>query len=209
MFFRLLESKKGYTFVEVMIVVLILGVLTAFAVPAFVTGYKAQAIKDCRNQRVIIEAHVKEALTGMIDNGAAQYKSGTNDLWIDFSKVQGDHKAIYTADDVTGNADDSYNGKECFVIIESQAIPGKIAFTLGDLRGGYRPDGNDEYNKGCAQGYYLKKKKYKDTPFYIWFANQEIPVCPFNDPDNGENYYYYIFEDGSVLCSCPECHENN
>ena len=206
MFFRLLKSKKGYTFVEVMTVVIILGILSAIAVPVFHSGYKAQAIKDCANQRTVLEAHVREAMTGMIDNGAAQYKRGTNDLWIDFSKVQSDHKATYEADDVTGNADDAYDGEECFVLIESQQIAGKIAFTLGDLRGGYRADANMEYNKGCELGYYLKKKKYENTEFYKWLANQEILICPFSDPDDNEYYYYYIFEDGTVMCSCPECH---
>ena len=213
MFFRLLKSKKGYTFVEVMTVVIILGILTAVAVPMFSSAYKAEARKDCHNQCTVIEAQVEEAMYGMIDNGTMQYKRDADGklitpktVAINFSKVQGDHKTVYAADDITGNSDDAYDGKECFVLIKSQQIPGKIAFTLGDLRGGYRPSNLKEYEEGFVGGYYLKKEKLKNIEFYTYLANQEIPVCPFSDPDKDEIYYYYIFEDGTVICSCPECH---
>ena len=213
MFFKIMNSKQGITLVEMMIVVLVLGILTAIGVPVFVSGYREQARKDCLNQCTVIEALVKEAMYGMIDNGMAQYKrdSALNPIepktvWIDFSKVQSDHKTTYTADGVDGNSDDSYDGKECFVLIEDQDIPGKIAFTLGDLRGGYRSNRNQEYSEGCKTGTYLKKEKLKDIKFYKYLANQEIPVCPFSDEDN--EYFYYIFEDGTVICSCPECHED-
>lgn len=213
MFFRLLKTKKGFTVVELFTVVLILGILTAAAVPMFISGYKSQARKDCKSQRTVIEAQVEEAMYGMFDNGTMQYKRDSDGklivpktVAINFSKVQGDHKAIYDADDIEGNSDDAYDGKECFVLIESQDIPGKIAFTMGDLRGGYRPSNLKEYEEGFVGGYYLKKKKLENVEFYKYLANQEIPVCPFSDPDNDEIYYYYIFEDGTVMCSCPECH---
>ena len=222
MFFKLLQSKKGFTLVEVMTVVIVLAILSAVAVPMFISAYNAQARKDCKNQCTVVSALVKEAMAGMIDNGAAQYPRDPSTLnpvkengtRIDFSRVQSDHKAVYEADDITGNSDDEYDGKECFVLIKDQQIPGKIAFTISDLRGGYRPANILDYNEGCKQGYYLKKKKLDEpTPiaFYNYLANAEIPVCPFadyKDTDPSNNYYYYIFEDGTVICSCPECHEN-
>ncbi len=213
MFFRLLKSKKGFSLVELMTVVIVLGILTAVAVPVFVSGYKKQARNDCKSQCVVIEAQVEEAMYGMFDSGAMQYKRNDEGkvivpktVAIDFSNVQSDHKTTYDADDIEGNSDDAYDGKECFVLIKSQQISGKIAFTLGDLRGGYRPSNIKEYEDGFVHGYHLKKKKLENEEFYTFLANQEIPVCPFSDPDKGENYYYYIFEDGTVICSCPECH---
>lgn len=218
MFFRLLKYKKGYTLVELMVTVTILGILTAVAVPVYFSNYKEKAREDCENQRIVVETLVKEAMTGMLDSGAAQYKKETiahpsplpglketyehKSLWIDFSKVSEEHKTTYSADNITGNADDDYNGDTCFKLTADE----DEAFTLGELRGGYRTNASLEYSEGCKQGYYLKKKKYENTAFYKWLANQEIPVCPFSDPEENEIYYYYIFEDGTVLCSCPECH---
>ena len=129
MLYRFLLSKKGYSFVEVLIVVVILGILVAVGVPIFVSGYRAQAVKDCNNQKTVISTLFGEVTTGMMDSGTTQDK-------VDFSRVQADHKATYPGDGVNGTKDDAYVGKDCFVLIEDQGIPGKIAFTIGDIRGG-------------------------------------------------------------------------
>lgn len=208
MLYSFLRSKKGYSFVEVLIVVIILGILVAVGVPVFTAGYRAQAIKDCNNQKTVISSLFSEAMTGMMDSGRPQDK-------VDFSKVQSDHRTTYPGDGVDGTADDDYVGKDCFVLIQDQDIPGKIAFTIGDIRGGYRdlntyPDDSDGYKAGCDAGYYLKKKALKDEKFYWHLSNEEIPVCPFADLDNNktnDDYRYYIFEDGTVMCSCPHCNE--
>lgn len=214
MLFKLLKSKKGFTLVEFLTVVTVMAILTAVAVPLFTGAYRSKQVEDCANQREVLEAQVREAMYGMIDNGMAQYKRDSalniiepKQVCIDFSRVQDDHKALYEADDINGNGDDTYDGKACFVLIKDQQIPGKIAFTLGDLRGGYRQNKNQEYTEGCKAGTYLKKEKLKDVKFYTYLANAEIPVCPLSPDDDGNPHYYYIFEDGTVLCSCPDCHE--
>lgn len=229
MLYRMFLSKRGYTFTEVLIVLVVLGILTAIAVPIFNSGYKNQAIKDCNNQKTVISTAFREVLTGMTDNGITQKT-------VDFSRVQSDHKTTYPGDGVTGNADDAYVGETCFVLVEDQGIPGMIAFTVGDIRGGYfganewnsqsavvsehgNYDSNNpqkystiQYEIGCDHGYYLKKEALENVKFYqIGLMNQEIPVCPFADFDNSDtsdDYHYYIFEDGTVLCNCPHCNEN-
>lgn len=220
--YKYLRSKKGFSFTEILIAVAVLGILTAIAVPIFISGYKAQAVKDCNNQRTLIEGTFVEAMKGMLDSGKAQKK-------VDFSRVQGDHKTTYPGDGVTGNSDDAYVGKVCFVLIEDQDIPGMIAFTIGDVRGGYFGQNQwnsfselvqlygpydeydtDKYDLGVERGYYLKKQAMENQKFYMHFSNQEIPVCPFADFDNNDtsdDYRYYIFEDGTVLCSCPHCND--
>ncbi len=218
MLYSFLLSKKGFSFVEVMIVVTVLGILVAVGVPVLHAGYEAQAKKDCNNQREIVSTAFKEVMTGMVDNGNTQEK-------VLFEKIQSDHKEIYPGDGKTGNGDDEYVGKDCFVLIYDQGIPGKIAFTIGDIRGGYfdqnawNSQGGDfidaygnynefdteKYSLGCERGYYLKKERLKDNKFYMYLANEEIPVCPFAKSD--DEFHYYIFEDGTVLCSCDKCNE--
>jgi prepilin-type N-terminal cleavage/methylation domain-containing protein len=218
MLYRFLLSKKGYSFVEVLIVVVILGILVAVGVPIFVSGYRAQAVKDCNNQKTIISTLFGEVTTGMMDSGKTQSK-------VDFSRVPSGRKTTYPGDGVSGNKDDAYVGKSCFLLTDDP----NAAFTIGDIRGGYfgleqwnsypevvRAHGQyDEYNTekydiGVDRGYYLKKKAMENEKFYLHFTNEEIPVCPFADFDNSsttDDYRYYIFEDGTVFCTCPHCNE--
>lgn len=67
--YRLLKTKRAFTIVELMIVVLLLGILTAVAIPLAGSVIKNQKTKDCKNQIVIIEGHVKTVMSGMEDNG--------------------------------------------------------------------------------------------------------------------------------------------
>ncbi len=229
--FRFFCSKKGFTVIELMTVVIVLGILTAIAVPIFSVGLKKQRQDDCRNQRLVIQTAVQQAMYGMIDNGKRQEK-------IDFTKMQSDYYSVYKADNIVGNSDDDYNGKSCFVLWYTKfntteqihtdtGASNQQPMTLAGLRGGYRPLSDDDdkvngldYDEGCKQGYYLKKKKYtahmegntwvEATKFYVFLDNSEIPVCPFAEAEYSQSkapeYMYFIFEDGTVLCSCPECH---
>lgn len=209
MLYSFFLSKKGYTFMEVLIVVMMLGILVAVGVPIFVDSSKTQKIGDCKNQATVIQGAVQEAMYGMFDNGMKQPK-------IPFDRIQDDHEgtlpsSLSTIANEKMNAGD-ISCKNCLVLIYDQQISGKIAFTLGDLRGGYR-DVNTypEYAEGCSFGYFLKKEKLKNDLFYMYLGNAEIPVCPFadyEDSDEENDYYYYIFEDGSVYCSNPECNED-
>lgn len=216
MLYKFFNSKKGFTLVELLVVVVILSVLVAVAVPVFDTGLKRQKKEDCRNQRLVIETTVKQAMFGMIDNGKKQPQ-------IYFENCTSDTQ--YPGDGVENTADDDYVGKACFVFTypakaegettqKTPYISGAKVFTLGDLRGGYRGNPNLDYRKYCEAPYnnYLKKQALANDAFYIYLDNQEIPVCPFADFEDDEkdktnNYYYYVFLDGTVLCSCPECNE--
>lgn len=195
--FRFLCSKKGLTFVELMIVVVVLGILTSVAVPIFYAGLNKQRKSDCRNQCLVVQTTVQQIMYGMIDNGARQEKINISS-WADGgSLVKKQHNPGAPKDNL--NIDSSYNYKYYTVLDKN--------LTLGQIRGGYRnTDQYPDYKDGCKNGQYLKKQSLADIPVYEYFSNAEFPVCPF-DEDGTKGYCYVIFEDGSVFCTCPECNE--
>lgn len=190
--FRFLRSEKGFTVVELAAVLIVLGILTAVAVPLFAVSLKSQKRKDCRNQALVVETLVQQAMYGMIDNGKKQETINIA-AWADggtLPKIQ--HNP---ADSL--NIPSSYDYKYYTVFDKN--------LTLGDIRGHYWKDyGNLSYSEGCDNGHYLKKKAMDNALLYTFLSNGEFPVCPFDDPDSPQ-YKYVVFEDGSVFCTCPEC----
>lgn len=190
--FKYLDSKKGFTLVEILVVFVVLGILTSIAIPSFTGVLEKQRRADCRNQRLVIQTAVRQAMYGMIDNGRKQDKINIA-LWAD-----GANKIQYTPNgQVKFNIDKSYD--------YTYYTPLNESLTIGQIRGGYNPD----YSKESCEstGKYLKKQKLENVAFYTYLDNAEIPVCPFADDTNSQGYYYCIFADGTVCCTCPECNE--
>lgn len=199
MLYRFLISKKGFTMMEILIVVAVLGILVAVAVPIFDGSLKAQKRNDCRNQKLVIETAVKQAMYGMLDNGRRQEEINIAS-WPDGGQF---FKQQYNPNDTSLklNVGSEYDYKY-FTKLDN-------VLTLGKIRGGYRditryPD----YKDGCEmEDAFLKKQKLENVEFYKFLDNQEIPVCPFADDTNSQGYYYCIFFDGTVCCTCPECNK--
>lgn len=215
MLYKFLLSKKGFTMIEILIVVIVLGVLVSVAVPVFSAVLEKQRLNDCRNQCLTIETAVKQAMNGMIDNGKKQDKITFVCTTVSGSAV------VESNEDVSDGT--LPTGEKYFKLTGDP----DTCFTLAELRGGYRTgtfaefehQGLDAYKKGCDDGHYLKKLKYqynenepdfKGTPFYAFLAldiDGSIPVCPFADEENTQGYFYYVLEDGSVHCSNTKCKE--
>ena len=65
--FKFMKSKKGFTLVELMIVVVIMAILVAVAVPIFSAVTKNARIKTCAANRREIVSQVYGLLMGNID----------------------------------------------------------------------------------------------------------------------------------------------
>lgn len=169
--YRFLCSKKGYTFMEMMIVVALLGILVAVGVPIYFISARKQRVNDCKMQREVIAATVNEIMTGMMDSGKQQPS-------IDMAKIAAANKKTI--------------GGVTYVILDS--------VTLREIRGGYRQNPSTKsYDDGCLLGNYLKKDKLGEKAIRVYLSNEEIPVCPFVEKD-GSSEKYLIDSQGNVLC---------
>lgn len=216
MLYRYLISKKGFTMMEMLIVVAVLGVLVGIAVPVFDASLKVQKRNDCRNQVLVIQTAVKQVMFGMIDNGKRQTEINIAS-WPDGGEF---YKRQYNPNDenLKLNVSSEHNYKYYTKLDD--------VLTIGKIRGGYR-DINQypDYRDGCSYDpvtntggtkYYLKKKALENIEFYKTLdleevdGEKQIPVCPFANYENDtteDDYFYCIFYDGTVCCTCPECNK--
>ncbi len=74
--FKFMKSKKGFTLVELMIVVVIMAILVAVAVPIFSAVTKNARIKTCAANRREIVSQVNGFLMGNVD-GEQHTKAGS------------------------------------------------------------------------------------------------------------------------------------
>ena len=186
---KFLNTKKGFTLVEIMICVVLISILTAVAIPIYNYVSTNEKLDDCFMNRQMISFAVKEVMNGMIDNGKKQ------DIIL-MELAEPTHVTISPK-----NFPEGYSERKCFKLSYDELT----TVTLGDIRGGYRV-GISSYDIGCEQGNYLKRANLADVKFYTKLANAEIPQCKFEE-DHDTEFYYYIFDDATVLCDCPECLE--
>ncbi len=80
--FKFMKSKKGFTLVELMIVVVIMAILVAVAVPIFSAVTKNARIKTCEANRREIISQLNNYAMGSVDGEQHAYTTG-NDITIE------------------------------------------------------------------------------------------------------------------------------
>ena len=102
--FKFLKSKKGFTLVELMIVVVIMAILVAVAVPIYSAVTKNARVKTCAGNRREIVSQVNNFIMGSVD-GKQHTESGSFKISSDgekgtFQLVNGE--TVYTETRVKG-----------------------------------------------------------------------------------------------------------
>lgn len=233
MLYKYLRSNKGFTLTEIMIVVVVLGILTAVATPLFHGVLYIQKRNDCKNNRKMIEATIEQAMLGMMDNGRPQrlHDDGdySDDLQDDKEYNDENPLTMFFWKDISSLTTIEYKGKtvKCFKLTDNEEEKNLI-FTLSDIRGGWNgrldywlfKDSEEKttpesYKKWCLSHYNESSESDEMIPkeenrFYL--KKRTLGAVPFYTYlGNGEcpkcpfsdDYTYYILSDGT--CICTEC----
>lgn len=90
-----MKSKKGFTLVELMIVIVIMGILVAVAIPVFGLVTKNAEKKTCGANRVIVLKAVQQCIMTNSDAGASIIFRNNGTTMVDI-KTQADARQAFT-----------------------------------------------------------------------------------------------------------------
>ncbi len=237
--FKYLVSKKGYTFVEVMTVVVVLGILVAVAVPVFGAGLNNSRKKDCESNRIMINSVIEQVMTGQMDNGKPQkipYKfymyQGDQQIEISRSKYlniqeenskkqnEEDKIKVYVEEKLmlffdknyTSLTTIEYNNEivKCFKLTNKEEEKDLI-FTLSDIRGGWH--GSIDYNS------FKNSNISTDYDDYKYDAEIRYSISNPNVVQTDSRYYlkkrklgdipFYTYLSNQEIPICPFTDDDN
>ena len=144
-----LQDKKGFTLVELMIVVVIMGILVAVAIPIYNSATKNAKLKSCDANKRVIEENLSAYIMTGNDGGEFTFK----DLTDASSTAKGAFKKT--------TADSSVSGDWPAEFLAT--FKGKAAPTCPFDKGGYTitfedQNGNVQYTVACkAAGHPAEK----------------------------------------------------
>lgn len=197
--FKFLTSKKGFTVVELMTAVLIMGILAAIAIPVFSISLKSKKIEDCKSNRIVIESTLEEIMLGCMDNGRPQRLhddgSYSDDLRDKYSDNDVNPLTMFFWKPLTSLTTVEYKGEKvkCFKLTDSEEEKDLI-FTISDIRGGWNGKYDHEeivdstedrdledYKNGCLTVYDDKDSTERviiqENRFYL--KKRDLAETPF------------------------------
>ena len=118
---RSLRSNKGFTLVEIMIVVAIIGILIAIAVPGFLKARETSRINACQQNQVKIDGAVQQRIIDENFEDQAAAVAGLN-----LADLVGDANYIRTTPECPSSGTYSFNdtGPAVSCSIASHVYPG-------------------------------------------------------------------------------------